>query len=57
MVLLFVAGVMNLLCIAVIAVFALIKKLAPAGQWLARGAGLVMMGYGGLMIFGTITIR
>lgn len=57
MALLFVTGVMNLLWIAVIAVFVLIEKIAPAGEWLARGAGLVMIGYGSLMIFGTIAIR
>ena len=50
MALLFVTGVMNLLWIAVIAVFVLIEKINPAGEWIARLAGLVIMGYGILMI-------
>ena len=47
MLLLFVVGVMNLAWIAGLAIFVLVEKLAPAGHWLGRGAGV------GLMIWGT----
>jgi predicted metal-binding membrane protein len=46
MALLFVGGVMNLIWIAAIAVLVLIEKVAPAGQWLGRGAGLVLVAWG-----------
>lgn len=39
MALLFVGGIMNLLWIAGLAVFVLIEKVAPGGQWLARAGG------------------
>jgi predicted metal-binding membrane protein len=48
--LLFVAGVMNLLWVAVIALFVLVEKVAPGGPWVGRlvswaliGAGLVVL--------------
>jgi predicted metal-binding membrane protein len=46
MALLFVAGVMNLLWVAVIALFVLAEKLSPKGELLARvaGVGLVIAG-------------
>ena len=40
MALLFVGGIMNLLWIAGLAVFVLIEKVVPRGQWLARAGGL-----------------
>lgn len=40
MALLFVGGIMNLLWIAGLAVFVLLEKLSPRGEWLARPAGL-----------------
>lgn len=46
MLLLFVGGVMNLAWIAGIALFVLVEKLAPAGHWLGRGAGLLLIGWG-----------
>ncbi len=46
MLLLFVGGVMNLAWIAGLALWVLIEKLAPAGQWLSRGLGVVLMGWG-----------
>ena len=40
MALLFVAGVMNLLWVAVIALFVMAEKISPKGELLARIAGL-----------------
>jgi predicted metal-binding membrane protein len=47
MLLLFVGGVMNLLWIAGLALFVLVEKLAPAGHWFGKVAGLALMGWGG----------
>jgi predicted metal-binding membrane protein len=46
MLLLFVAGVMNLLWVAAITGLVLVEKLAPAGHWIGRGVGVVLMGVG-----------
>lgn len=46
MLLLFVGGVMNLAWIAALAIFVLVEKLAPAGQWLSRGTGAVLFVWG-----------
>lgn len=46
MALLFVAGVMNLLWVAVIAGFVLVEKLLPDGQWLGRAAGIGLVAWG-----------
>lgn len=46
MLLLFVGGVMNLGWIAGLAIFVLVEKLAPAGHWLGRGAGVLLIGWG-----------
>ena len=46
MALLFVGGVMNLLWVAALAAFVLLEKLVPAGQWLARSGGVLMLGSG-----------
>lgn len=46
MLLLFVGGVMNLAWIAGIAIFVLVEKLVPAGHWIGRGAGLLLIGWG-----------
>jgi predicted metal-binding membrane protein len=51
MALLFVAGVMNLLWVLVIAVFVLIEKLVPSGRLVGRIAGVV------LAVWGLFTIR
>ena len=51
MVLLFVLGVMNLLWIAVLTVFVLAEKVVPRGHLLGRVAGLLMIGWGGRLIF------
>ncbi len=50
MALLFVAGVMNLLWVAAIAGFVLLEKVAPAGPWVGRVAGVLLVGWGTLMI-------
>jgi predicted metal-binding membrane protein len=46
MLLLFVGGVMNLVWIAALAVFILIEKLAPGGEWLGRAAGVPLIAIG-----------
>ena len=46
MALLFVAGVMNLLWVATIAIFVLVEKLGPGGRTLGRATGLAMVGWG-----------
>jgi predicted metal-binding membrane protein len=46
MVLLFAAGIMSLLWMAVIAVLVFVEKLFPAGQWIARAGGVAMLGFG-----------
>ncbi len=43
--LLFVVGVMNLLWVALIAAYVLLEKLLAAGPWLARSAGLLLLGW------------
>ncbi len=43
--LLFVVGVMNLLWIALLAIFVLIEKTAVRGPWLARGTGLALIAW------------
>jgi predicted metal-binding membrane protein len=46
MALMFAAGIMSLLWMALIAVFVLLEKLLPAGTWLARAGGAAMLGFG-----------
>ena len=46
MLLLFVGGVMNLAWIAGIALFVLVEKLAPAGHWIGRGTGVLLILWG-----------
>jgi predicted metal-binding membrane protein len=50
MALLFVGGVMNLLWAAAIAVWVLVEKLVPAGEVLARAAGVMAILFGGWML-------
>lgn len=50
MALLFVAGVMNLLWVAALAIFVLAEKLGPSGRGLGRAAGLLMIGWGAWVI-------
>jgi predicted metal-binding membrane protein len=50
MLLLFVTGVMNLLWIALIAVFVLLEKVLPAGARVARVSGILLIAYGVVVI-------
>jgi len=52
MALLFIGGVMNLVWVAAIAVFVLIEKVLPAGQWVARASGVAMIAVAVSMILG-----
>ena len=52
--LLFVLGVMNLLWIAALAGFVLLEKVVPAGQMVSRATGLLLIGWGALMIAGLL---
>jgi predicted metal-binding membrane protein len=53
MTLLFVAGLMNLLWIALIAGYVLIEKVGPAGQWVSQVMGLLMVGWGVWLLIST----
>ena len=46
MLLLFVGGVMNLLWVAAVAAFVFAEKLFPAGEWIARAGGVLMIAFG-----------
>ena len=46
MALLFVLGVMNLVWIAALAAFVLVEKVAPAGSWISRTTGGLLLGWG-----------
>lgn len=50
--LLFAGGVMNLLWVAAIALFVLVEKLAPGGEWLGRIGGGAMIAAGVYMLSG-----
>ncbi|MDQ3698862.1 MAG: DUF2182 domain-containing protein [Gemmatimonadota bacterium] len=52
MALLFVAGVMNLLWVAAIAVLVLLEKMAPSGRLISRAAGVVLVAGGVWMASG-----
>jgi predicted metal-binding membrane protein len=54
MVLLLVAGVMNLLWVAAIAGLVLLEKVAPAGERLGRVAGVVLVGWGAWLVAGVL---
>ncbi len=50
MVLLFVAGIMNLLWVALIALFVLVEKISPQVKWIPYAAGIVLIIYGILLL-------
>src|SRR4051794_15382572 len=50
MALLFVGGVMNVLWIALLALLVLFEKLAPAGRWIARAAGIACVAMGAWLL-------
>ncbi len=51
MTVLFVAGIMKLLWIALITLFVLLEKLVPKYKWISFIAGIGLIGYGILMLF------
>jgi predicted metal-binding membrane protein len=51
MLLLFVGGVMNLVWISGIALFVLVEKLIPAGHWIGRTAGTILVVWGVATLF------
>jgi predicted metal-binding membrane protein len=51
MLLLFVGGVMNFAWIGGIALFVLIEKLGPAGHWIGRGAGVLLVAWGAATLY------
>jgi predicted metal-binding membrane protein len=48
--LLFVAGVMNLLWVALIAMCVLVEKVVPSGQWVSRAIGVLTVGWGAWLL-------
>lgn len=50
MALLFVGGVMNLAWVAVLTLLVAAEKLLPGGQWIARAAGVAMIGWGAYLL-------
>jgi len=52
MALLFVGGVMNLAWIAALSLLVLAEKLLPAGRWVERGAGIVLIVWGAAILLG-----
>nr|MBA3318845.1 DUF2182 domain-containing protein [Gemmatimonadales bacterium] len=54
MALLFVAGVMNLFWVAAIAWLVLVEKVARAGAWIGKVAGLALVAWGGWMLAGAL---
>ncbi len=54
MALLFVAGVMNLLWVAVIAASILVEKIVPAEQWVSRAIGLLTIGWGAWLLISVL---
>lgn len=51
MLLIFVGGVMNLYWIAGLALFVLVEKLFPAGRWVSRIAGVLLIAWGAAILF------
>ncbi|CAM3503139.1 DUF2182 domain-containing protein [Halomonas lysinitropha] len=54
MLLLFVGGVMSLAWIAGLALWVLVEKLAPAGHWLGRALGGVLVAWGGVTLWSAL---
>jgi predicted metal-binding membrane protein len=52
MLLLFVGGVMNVAWIGAIALYVLVEKTVPAGHWLSRAAGVVLIVWGAATLVG-----
>jgi predicted metal-binding membrane protein len=54
MALLFAVGVMNLLWVALIAVYVLLEKVSPGGAWLSRAMGVLLVGWGIRLLIATM---
>jgi predicted metal-binding membrane protein len=52
MALLFVGGVMNFAWIAALTLLVGIEKLVPGGEWVGRAAGVGLMAWGAIRLFG-----
>jgi predicted metal-binding membrane protein len=52
MILLFVLGVMNLVWVAVLAIFVLAEKVAPRGVAISRIGGAVLVMWGAVVVMG-----
>jgi predicted metal-binding membrane protein len=52
MALLFVGGVMNFAWISAITLLVGIEKLVPGGEWVGRAAGVGLMAWGAIRLFG-----
>ncbi|MPZ55115.1 MAG: DUF2182 domain-containing protein [Rhizobiales bacterium] len=50
MALLFVGGIMNIVWIAGLAIFVLLEKITPAGRIISRSVGLLLIGWGALLL-------
>ena len=50
MALLFVAGIMNLLWVAIITLFVLVEKVSQGAKWIPYVAGFVLITYGVLLL-------
>ena len=50
MALLFLAGAMNLLWVALLAAFVFAEKLLPGGEWIGRAGGVAMLGFGVILL-------
>ena len=50
MALLFVAGVMNIWWVAILAIFVLVEKAAPKGLWIGKIAGALLAAWGVWML-------
>ena len=50
MLLLFVGGIMNMAWIAAVAAFVFVEKVSPAGHWIGRFTGLLLVVWGGAAI-------
>jgi predicted metal-binding membrane protein len=55
MVLLFVSGVMNILWVALIAIFVLVEKVTPKSRWISYAAGCLLIIYGGLVLLSSFS--
>ena len=55
MALLFVAGVMNMWWVAIIAAFVLLEKILPKGPLVGKATGILLAGWGACLIFHVVS--